>query len=110
MTAPSKTAKPKKPQDRKPKASPEGVRDVTVDGLKLRIVTSDLDDFELVDDLARLEDGEHMRAPSALRRILGTEQYRIVLDHLRDPDTQRVTNEAASTFVGELFEVLNPNS
>ena len=101
---------PKKPQDRKPAKAAPDLREFEVGALRLIVDAATLDDFELVDDLARIEDGEYLRAPSVLRRVLGTDQYKQAMDHLRDPETRRVSNQSAADFLGGVFKALSPNS
>ncbi|WP_040281434.1 hypothetical protein [Tessaracoccus massiliensis] len=77
-------------------------------------VSSDaLDDFELLEKLATLNDGGPSAvsaAPSALRGVLGAAQFGQLMEVLRDPDTGRVPVAAGVEFLQELFAELNPNS
>lgn len=109
----------KEPQDhleKKPAAKAEAKaapREVEVQGVVLSIDPDVLDDFELLGDLAILDSGTSQAAltmPGVLRSFLGPEQYRTVLEHLRDPDTGRVSITAGATFVGDLLRGLSPNS
>lgn len=69
-----------------------------------------LDDFELLDDLAALQHDEDVtRIPSALRRLLGKDDYRRALEALRD-DKGKVRVEPAADFMMALIEALDPNS
>lgn len=97
-------ATPKKPADHQPKATDQ--YDVDVDGKKWTVAKAALDDFELLDDLGEIESGNGARMPSALKRLLGREQYRDALEHLRDPKTGVVGVEAGSDFVRAIFEGL----
>jgi len=103
-------ASAKKPQDRKPKATdaPDH-RTVTVAGKDWTVSTEALDDFELLDDLGELEDGNAARLPSIMKRLLG-DDYRAALDSIRDENTKRVSIEAGGDFVKAILEGLNPNS
>ena len=68
-----------------------------------------LDDFEVLDDIRAVQDdNDPSRLPSLLRRLVG-DQYREVLKALKGPNG-RVTTEAGSTFVMDLFQALSPNS
>lgn len=93
----------RKPQDRKPKAveaaEPEAVT-ITVDGFSLIVDPETLDDFELLENVARVEDGDLSRLPQVLQRMFGAEQYAAVKEHLRN-DAGRITTEAAATFFEE---------
>ena len=114
-------AAPKKPADHKPKVQKVQVtvgegdaertipaRRVEVRGITVTIADEVFDDFELLDDLAQLEDKKASRFPAVARRMFGDE-YRIVLDGLRDETTGRVPLEAAAEFIRDVFEALNPN-
>lgn len=98
--------KAKKPADRKPKAGEP--RTVRVRDISLVVDPDRMDDFELMDDMARLESGEPQRAPSVLRRLLGDEQYAQAMNALRD-DAGKVRMEAAMELFKEIFEAF-PNS
>ena len=100
----------KKPTDHKPKVEdgPQVIT-ATVRGIEVEVSADVLDDFELLDDLSRIDDQDPSRMPSLLRRLAG-DSYREVLDAARDEDTGKVTIEAGAALVGELFEAINPNS
>lgn len=100
-------AKAKKPADRKPKKGEP--RAIKVGDLELTIDPDLLDDFELMDDIARLEEGEPQRAPSVLRRILGDDQFRQAMATLRD-DKGKVRMSAAMEFFQSVFKAFSPNS
>lgn len=113
-------AAPKKPADHKPKVEKveitvgEGddartipARRVVVRGITVTVPDEALDDFELLDELAQLEDQKATRLPSVARRLFG-DDYRSILDELRGPNG-RVPIEAASTFIADVFGALNPN-
>lgn len=101
-----KPKKPKQPQDHKPKQPKpkEGVRILQSHGRDWEVAEESLDDFELLADFGALEDGNPSRLPSALKRLLGPEQYRDAIELLRDPDTNRVSVEAGAGFFRDLFE------
>jgi hypothetical protein len=85
-------------------------REGTVHGITVQVADEALDDFELLDDLRSAQDDEDgTRLPSILRRLVG-DDYRRVLNELRDPKTRRVSVEAGGRFVWDLFRALNPNS
>lgn len=107
MPTPPKGAK--KPADHKPKqAAASDVLTVTAAGQDWTVPATALDDFELLDDLGRLEDGDAARLPRIMRRLLG-DDYARALDTLRD-DEGRVRIEPASEFITELLTGLDPNS
>lgn len=113
----------KTPQDRKPKKVEEDLLgssdfEIELHGIKLVIPADATDDFELLDDLSRLDNGDASRLPSLLRRLLPDiedengdtiNQWSRAMDSIRDQNG-RVTIESGATFVQEIFEAINPNS
>lgn len=106
----------KRPQDRKPKAAPkpqpkDGEIAIKVDGVDLVVQEDALDDFELLDDMSQLEVNQNAaRLASVLRRLLGPDQFRVVMDHLRDDKTNRVSIDKGGDFVMAVLEAVNPSS
>lgn len=100
----------KRPADRKAKASKDGSRNVTIRGLEITVSGDALDDFELLDDLDALDQGNAARFPSVLRRLIGKDSYKAAMDILRDPDSGRVSVESGATFVSEVLDAVSPNS
>lgn len=99
------------PQDRRPKARVKvDDRTVTIGGHEYVIVGDALDDFEILDDLQQVQNGEIARLPILLRRILGTDAYLVAMNRLRSPETGRVTIEAGTDFVSAILDGLAPNS
>ena len=127
--AETKSAAAKAPQDHKAKAEKPKVDTVEIDvdngdgttrkakarrvqlrGIVVTVPDEALDDFEVLDDIRAVQDEEDAsRLPSLLRRLVGNDDYRRVMDALRGP-TGRVSVEDGSTFVLELFGALRPNS
>ena len=99
----------KKPTDRKSAKADDGPLEVVVRGATITVPRDALDDFELLDDMSQLENGNPSRMPSLLRRLVG-EQWKDVLDLARDKDTGRVSIEAGALLVQEIMEGINPNS
>lgn len=84
---------------------------ISISGIVVTVPEEALDDFEFLDDLRSLQDNEDAsRLPALLRRLVVAEDYRRVLEALRDPATGRVSVEAGSSFVMSLIEALNPSS
>ncbi|WP_139244803.1 DUF5361 domain-containing protein [Arthrobacter woluwensis] len=75
----------KKPQDRKPRVNKDGTKTVTVHGQEYTIAADALDDFELLDDLDSLDEGEVQRLPRILRRLLGKESFKRRSNRLGTP-------------------------
>lgn len=112
ITKKSTTRKPaaaKAPEDRKPKASlPESV-DVVVRGVSVSIDADILDDFELVGDMA-LMDENPAYTPRVLRKLVGDDKkYAELLDAVRD-DRGKVSVTAGIEVAYEILEALNPSS
>ena len=100
----------KKPADRKPKAEDAPtVTTVAVRGIDVTVPADALDDFELLDDLHELENGNATRLPAVLRRLVG-DQWKAVMELARDPETGRVSIESGAEVVQEIMAGLAPNS
>lgn len=83
---------------------------VTVRGITLPLSADDLDDFELIDYVSRVAEGDAMAVAPLIHRLIPDKgNYRKVMDALRDPDTGRVPTEAVGEFVTELLSELNPS-
>lgn len=108
MSAP---AGAKKPQDhKKPAPAPGEPIVVEIDGNEYTIAADALDDFEMLDDLARLEDGAGQLFPRILRRLIGDDGFKRAMDALRDPETGRVSGEAGAEFAAEIIQAAaNPS-
>lgn len=91
------------------KTTAENTRNLTIRGIDIHVDMDALDDFELLDMMASLEDGNALQAPRILRRIIGPE-YQNVMRALRDPETGRITGDVAVEFIRDLFTGLDPNS
>ena len=100
------------PQDhQKPKPTVEKIdagHIVKIEGMRLTVLNEALDDFELLDDLAKMQDGESARLASVAHRLFG-DDFKKVMDGLRG-ENGRVSLEAASGFISELLAALAPNS
>ncbi|MCE0510845.1 hypothetical protein LVJ59_17490 [Microbacterium sp. KKR3/1] len=98
-----------KPADRKPKVdTKDGISTVTIKGITVKIDKDALDDFELLDDLAKMQDGEGARIASVAHRLFG-DDFKTVMDGLRG-DNGRVSVEVASEFISEVLAAVAPNS
>lgn len=94
----------KKPQDRKPKATDAPpVITVTVDDFTVTFDAERMDDYELMEDIARVEDGEYVRIGKVLSRWFGEEKHAEIKERFRDPETKRVPLEPIIAFFGELM-------
>lgn len=88
----------------------EEPRVVEVDGHEYTLEPGFDDDFELLDALSEMQrTGEPSHTPGILRRLVGNEQTRVVINRLRDKETGRVSVDAGSDFVLKLLDALDPN-
>lgn len=97
------------PQDHKQKVSTkDGVSTVTIKGVTVSVDKDALDDFELLDDLAKMQDGDGARIASVAHRLFG-DDFKKVMDGLRG-ENGRVSVETASEFISELLAAISPSS
>lgn len=85
------------------------VRSVEIQGIPLTLDPNVFDDFELLDTFNEIQEGNALKTPGMLRKILG-DQYKPVLEHLRDPVSGRVPASKVAPFMQELMEALAPKS
>lgn len=85
------------------------LRSVEIQGISLTLDPNVFDDFELLDTFNEIQEGNALKTPEMLRKILG-DQYSMVLDQLRDPVSGRVPASAVAPFMQELMEALAPKS
>lgn len=86
---------------------------ITVSGLDLTVPKGVLNDFELMEHVMAVDMGDThsiIHAGQGLRKILGLEQYELVMEHLRDKDTGRVEIAPVLQFFVELIKEVLPNS
>jgi len=83
---------------------------VVVNGLSLTVDPSALDDVEMFDMLNEFTGGTGQLAliPAIIRGLFG-DQYKLVMDAIRSPETHRVSFEAASKFIADTMAAINPN-
>lgn len=67
------------------------------------------DDFEFLDDLANLENQRAQRMPMMLRRLIGEQDFRAVMNALRDKKTGRTSIESGTDYIRDLLQAVNPN-
>ena len=83
---------------------------VSVQGVDVTVDATLLDDWELMESLYALQDGDALQIVPVMRRLLGDATYRQVKDRLRDPQSGRVNASRMSDWLTELFRQLSPNS
>lgn len=80
-----------------------------VDGIEVNVTAEALDDFEITEALADMEDdslddGAKMRAAVRFMRTLFGADFRRVKDELRAANGGRLTNERMTAFAGKAIE------
>ena len=79
------------------------MKGTTSSGFEYNLDETALDDYELLEDLCELDNGNTARTISALNRLLGTEQKDQLKEHLRE-ENGRVP---ASKMMVEMAEIFN---
>lgn len=82
--------------------------EVTVRGLTLTVDADAFDDFELLEEIAAVADGDALRVVPLAKRVFGGD-YTRVLDHLRTKGG-RVPATDVVTFLTDLMGKVSPNS
>lgn len=89
----------------------DGAVEVSIDGLQLPVGSEAMNDFELFDQLNRFnETNAPMLLPRIVRGLFGDDAFDEVMNHLRDPETMRVSFVAVVEFLGKVLELLDPKS
>lgn len=73
------------------------------DGFELDLDETALDDMELLEDFAAMNDGNAYAMPAAVKRLLGKENKKKLYDHLRGA-SGRVSTTAVGTAIFELMQ------
>lgn len=76
---------------------------VTKSGFKFEIDDEAIDDYELLEDLCEIDNGNDGKIPGILTRLLGKEQKEALKDHVRT-EKGRVP---ASRMIEELMEIFS---
>lgn len=75
-------------------AKPETVKGKTTTGFAFEITADARDDYELFEDLVKLDRGDVSVMPSILTRLLGDKQKAALMEHCRNEETSRVSTVA----------------
>lgn len=78
------------------------MKGTTSSGFEYNLDETALDDYELLEDLCELDNGNTARIISALNRLLGTEQKDRLKEHLRE-ENGRVPASKMMIEMGEIF-------
>ena len=84
------------------------VKNVEVMGVKLVVDPDVFDDWELLEKLGKAEENP-LKMPGILRDIIGTKQYDLVMDSLRNK-AGKVPATKAEAFIVKLMEAIAPQS
>ncbi|MBP2057014.1 hypothetical protein J2Z60_000176 [Lactobacillus colini] len=80
---------------------------VTKTGFRYHVERDVIDDMELIDLLADLEDGSISALPKILVKLLGEKQKRALYDHCKDKMSSRIPS---SKVMSEIQDIMtNPN-
>lgn len=80
----------------------------TKTGFKFSIEDGALDDWELLEVLADIDDGKTQKIGTAIKLLLGADQAKALKEHCRN-DEGRVPTSAMMAEVGEIFAELRRN-
>ena len=73
-------------------------------GFKCSIDDQRLDDMELLEDLVEVDEGNILKLPAVIDKILGVEQKKKLYNKLRDKKTGIVSSEVVAEAFQELME------
>ena len=79
------------------------LKGTTKSGFKFEINAENLNDYELLEVIAEVDENK-LLLPKLVKKLLGEEQKKKLLDHLRTPEG-RVPIEAISQELTDIFEV-----
>lgn len=83
--------------------------EVTAHGFTVFAHKEALDDFEVLDAVAKLDARKVTAFPDVLRRIIG-DDFKVAMDGLRDQETGRVSIEKGVRYVQDVMGAISPNS
>lgn len=79
---------------------------LTVRGVDVKVDPADLDDFELMTDIGRMDDGDISRLGVALRRIVGPQTYVALMETCRDEKTGKVSLDDGTAMFMDIFKAM----
>lgn len=86
----------------------KNIKTVEIDGFELDIDVSVFADFEFLESLADVANGEPANVIRPFRMLFAGDTYQKVKDHLRDEDG-RVPVKAMSAFLSKVVKAAAPN-
>ena len=84
------------------------IKTVEIDGFTLDIDTSVFEDYEFLESLADVADGQPSSIVRPFRMLFAGDTYQAVKDHLRDEDG-RVPVKSMSAFLSKVVKAAAPN-
>ena len=78
----------------------------TSSGFAFEIEEDALDDWELLDELAAVDEGDYKHITKVPKMLLGAEQTKALKEHLRGVDG-RVSAQDMVTAINDIFEEVN---
>lgn len=86
----------------------KNIKMIEIDGFSIDIDTAVFDDFEFLESLADVANGEPANVIRPFRLLFAGGNYKKVKDHLRDEDG-RVPVKAMSAFLAKVVKAAAPN-
>lgn len=74
------------------------IKGTTESGFEFEIDRNALDDYELIEMISQLDDGNTKNLPIIYEKILGTEQKRALIEHLRKDGKTSFTDMSLAFF------------
>lgn len=104
----------KQPQDHKPPENKKQEKPtiVTVNGVRIPVDGSQMDDLEFVEavyDLSEDPERNSLEIVQFLRKLFG-DQYKTFKDAIRDKETGAVPISSVADVLGDVLNQMNPNS
>lgn len=85
------------------------IKTVEIDGFSIDVDTAVFQDYEFLESLADVSDGQPASIVRPFRMLFAGDTYHAVKDHLRDEDG-RVPVKAMSAFLAQVVKATVPNS
>lgn len=82
------------------------IKETLKNGFEVEIPDENLDDYELLEDLADLEEDDYGKIVSVYRRLLGKDQYKALKEHIRNESGRVACTEMMDT-LEEIFNLQN---
>jgi len=87
----------------------KNIKTVEIDGLSIDVDTAVFQDYEFLEALSEVTDGQPASIVRPFRMLFAGDAYQAVKDHLRDEDG-RVPVKAMSVFLSKVVKATVPNS